>query len=72
MINKKTITIFDSKKYIYIETKYRMLQFSHIRCFFRSYFSLSRDRCIKGVNIDEIKGQLELEDSTTLVVTIVM
>ena len=49
-----------------------MLQFSDIRCFFRSYLSLSRDRCIKGVNIDEIKGQLELEDSTTLVVTIVM
>ncbi len=24
---KKTITIFDNKKYIYIETKYRMLQF---------------------------------------------
>ena len=55
-----------------METKYRMLQFSHIRCFFRSHFSLSRGRCIKGLNIDETKGQLELEDSTTLVVTIVM
>ena len=36
------------------------------------YFSLSCDRCIKGVNIDEIKGQLELENSTTLVVKNVM
>jgi hypothetical protein len=32
-------------------------------------FSLSRDRCIKGANIDETK-QLESYDSATLVVTI--
>ena len=36
---KNNNNLWRQKKDIYIETKYRMLQFSYTRCFFRSYFS---------------------------------